>query len=115
MIVIDIAQNPNCPPMDLRVFHDLGVAKAVAAVRLEREHGAPAWYAVTGWTAEGCACPAYAQKVDNSGDGTAYLLYGGDAGVRLRPVSDGGARRLDDDQQWGEPFLIIGDPVDLKE
>ena len=118
MIVVDIAHNSNCPQADLRVFHDLGAAKAVTAVRLEREHGSPAWYAVTGWAAngaEGQPCPAYAQKVDDSGDGTAFLLYGGDAGVRLRPVGDSGPWRLDDARQWGEPFLIIGEAGDLKE
>ena len=88
--------------------------QAVAAVRLERQAGAPAWYAVTGWTAAGTPCQAYTQKVDDSGDGTAFLLYGGNAGVRLRPVEISGPWQLDDPQQWGEPFLIIGDTGDLK-
>ncbi|MBI4342187.1 MAG: hypothetical protein HY599_02330 [Candidatus Omnitrophica bacterium] len=114
MIVIEIADNPNCSPVDLRVFHDLDAPQAVGAVRLERQTGVPAWYAVTGWTAAGTSCPAYAQKVDDSGDGTAFLLHGGDAGVRLRPLAVQGPWRMEDPQQWGEPFLILGDPSDLQ-
>ena len=118
MIAIEIAHNSNCPQAELRVFHDLDAPRAVAAVRLERKPGAPAWYAVTGWTVDGAKgrpSAALAQKVDDSGDGTAFLLYGGDGGVRLRPIEDRGPWRLDDPRQWGEPFLIIGDREDLKE
>ena len=114
MVIIDIAHNPNCLSVDLRVFHDLEAPKAIAAVRLEQQPGEPAWYAVTGWTAEGRACPAAAQKVDDSGDGTAFLVYGGDAGLRLRPLDDSGAWQLDDPRQWGEPFLILGEAGDFK-
>ena len=114
MVSIEIADNPNCAPVDLRVFHDLEPPHPAAQVRLERHPGAPEWYALTGWTAEGHPCPALIQKVDDSGDGVAFLLYGGDAGLRLRPASSGEAWSPDAVHQWGEPFLIIGDREDIR-
>ena len=114
MIIIDIPDNPNCQAVDMRVFHDLEPAQRVTHVRLERTAGHPTWCAITGWTTAGAPCPALAQKIDDSGDGTAFLVYGGDAGVRLAdtdhvPVWDMRAVR-----QWGEPFLIMADMHDLR-
>jgi hypothetical protein len=113
MVTIEIADNPNCPSMDLRVFHALAAACPVRQVRLEREPGHPAWYDVTGWTVAGVPCPAQMHKVDDSGEGVAFLLHGGDAGLRLRPADGGRPWSLDDPAQWGEPLLIVSDVVDL--
>ena len=109
MIVIEIPDNPNCPSVDLRVFHDVKPPVQVSRVRLERIPGRPAWYDLTGWTLAHAPCPAWAQPVDDSGDGVAYLLSGGDAGLRLRPAGDAAPWRLEDSRQWGEPFLLLAD------
>ena len=114
MVSIEIADNPNCAPVDLRVFHDLEPPHPAAQVRLERHPGAPEWYALTGWTAEGHPCPALIQKVDDSGDGTAFLVYGGDAGLRLQPVASREPWGLGHPEQWGEPFLIVSDAQDIR-
>ena len=107
MVVIEIAQNTNCEPVDLRVFHDLEPARWVHQVYLERQPGQPAWYEVTGWTAESTPCQAVAQRVDDSGDGVALLIRGGEAGLRLRRADNARPWQLGDSEQWGEPFLII--------
>lgn len=114
MRVIEILHNPNCVEVDTRIFHDLTPPQPVAQVCLEQESGTARWYAVTGWTAAGTPCPAFVQKVDDSGDGVALLVYGGDAGVRLQPVERNAPWRLGDLEQWGEPFLIIGDLSDIR-
>ena len=84
-------------------------------MRLARE-GTPAaqWYDVTGWTVSGGPCPALLQKVDDSGDGVAFLLYGGDAGLRFRHAEAAASWAQDASGQWGEPFLIIADPADIR-
>lgn len=115
MLVIEIPPNANCEPVELRVFHDLEPPRPVTHVRLERPEGGSApWYAVTGWTASGAPCPALVRKVDDSGDGVALLVSGGDAGLRLQPEAGVAAWRLDDARQHGVPFLLIADAVDLR-
>ena len=114
MITLEILDNPNCPSVDLRIFHDVESPQPVAQVRVSRDGQASQWYDVTGWSQAGGPCPAWSQKVDDSGDGVAFLLYGGDAGLRLRPTSSGEAWSSSAVSQWGEPFLIIGDREDIQ-
>ena len=144
MVVIEIPDNPNCPVAELRIFHDVEPPRSVSGVRLERVPGESKWHDVTGWTLAGQPCPALAQKVDDSGEGVAYLVRGGDAGLRLRPspgTPDALLRKakhrgwatgvpravgerpaaghpqpwsLEDPTQRGEPFLLIADSGDLR-
>lgn len=114
MVVVDIAPNPNCDPVDLRVFNDVEPPRRVAQVCLERTPGQPEWCEVTGWSAEGAVAPARAQRVDDSGEGLAMLITGGSAGLRLRPAGKGGDWRLDDVGQWGEPFLLLADDGEIR-
>ena len=109
MVIVEVPPNPNCEPADLRVFHDVEAARPVHRVCLERTSGRPAWYDVTGWTADSRPCQALARRVDDSGEGLALLVTGGDAGLRLRPSGAQGVWRLDDAQQWGLPFLLLAD------
>ena len=116
MIVIDIPANPNCDTVDMRLFqeHRAQLPRPVTQVRLERTAGTADWYDIVGWTAQGVACDALAQWVDDSGDGVALLVYGGDAGLRLRPAGATTSWRLGHPQQWGEAFLIMGDARDVR-
>ncbi len=109
-MIIQIEPNAYCAAVEMRVFNEAGPPQAVAQVRLEREPGRPAWYEVDGWTLKGEPCPAYLQKVDDSGEGVAFLLYGGDAGVRFRPAEKVPGRP----DPWWEPFLILADPNDVR-
>jgi hypothetical protein len=114
VIVIEIAPNPNCDPVDTRIFNDLEPPRVVTQVRLERTPGQSQWYAVTGWHQHGTLCPAQARKVDDSGEGVILLVSGGDAGLRLQLAASPQPWRLDAPGQWGEPFLLIADPNDLR-
>ena len=107
MITLEILDNPNCPSVDLRVFHDLEPPQPAVQVKLAREGQASEWYDVTGWSQAGSPCPAWVQKVDDSGEGVAYLIHGGDAGLRLQPSERPSPWRIDDPRQWGEPLLIL--------
>ena len=107
MVVIEIPPNSNCEPVDLRVFHDVEVARAVRQVHLEQAPGHPTWYDVTGWTLNGTSSPALARRVDDSGEGSAVLVTGGDAGLRLRPAGSTEAWSMTDPRQWGAPFLLL--------
>ena len=114
MFVLDIPANPNCDAVEMRVFNDLSPPTPVARVRLEREQGTPAWFAITGWTVAGAPCPALMRKVDDSGEGVALLISGGDAGLRLQPADRRASWSVADAAQWGEPFLLLADAADLQ-
>lgn len=114
MIIIEIPPNPNCEMVEMRVFHDLGPPRAVRRVRLEPTPGAPQWCDIVGWTTTGAPQPARAVKVDDSGDGVVWLIYGGDAGLRFRPSGSAEPWQLDRPEQWGEPFLLIADASDVQ-
>ncbi len=109
MAVVEIAPNPNCDPVDLRVFHDIEAPRVVRQVCLQRVNEAPAWYDVTGWTLEGTPCQARGRRVDDSGEGLAVLVTGGEAGLRLRPAGSAEAWGMDDPRQWGASFLLMAD------
>jgi len=116
MILLEIPDNPNCPSVEQRVFHDVEPARPVFRVRLSQDGQPARWYDVTGWTAAGTPCPAWVQKVDDSGEGVAFLLYGGDAGLRLRPTGagDGATWQLEDSRQWGESFFLLPDASEVE-
>ncbi len=78
----------------------------MARVVALRRDGSEGPCAVTGWSAAG-ACPAYAAKVWDSGDGVALLVYGGDEGIRLKHADSDAAWDIADPSQWGEPCLLL--------
>lgn len=114
MIIEEIEENPNCLPSDMMRFREAGPVRKVSQVRLYHEDPAGKLYSVTGWT-DGTESPisaAFARPVEDSGSGTAYLLYGGNCGLRFKPTADA-PWHLDDPSQWGEPYLLLSDPHDL--
>jgi len=113
MVVLEIAPNENCDPVDLRVFHNLQAPRAITQMCMTRD-GQEVWCDITGWTQNNTPCPAYAQEVDDSGEGVAILVYGGDAGLRFRDVSHREDWGIDQDNQWGESFIITTDSKDLE-
>lgn len=114
MVVIEIPPNPNCEPVDMRVFNDVEGPRSVRQLMIAPPTGQPAWYEVTGWTAEGTPCPALARRVEDSGEGLAVLVYGGTGGLRFRPAGSRQPWTLDDPAQWGLPFLLTTDTQDLR-
>ena len=114
-MTLEIPPNPNCEAVELRVFHDLEPPRPVVQVRIERPgRQAPGWCSVTGWTQAGHPTTAQARKVDDSGEGIVWLVTGGDAGLRLQPVGRQRSWRLEEPHQWGSPFLLLGDPTDIR-
>lgn len=100
-----IDPNPNCaegcglrykaesPPRDVRV------------VRYYRGADDAVDCAVTGWSSDGggAATAARAVLVEDSGSGSAWLVYGGDWGLRLSP--------RDGSEAFGEPYLLVGESL----
>ncbi len=103
---IEVPLNPNCQGTDQFVFQELESARPIRGLRIS-ERGKDIDCDVVGVTSDGQFVQAYARKIADSGAGYAYLIYGGDWGIRLRPsqtVPD--PWDLKDSRQIGEPFKI---------
>ena len=113
-IFLQIDPNPNCDPLDGMVFQARTEPRAIGQLRYER-NGAAAWCEVTAVDEGPAWSPAMAVRVDDSGDGSCYLVYGGAWGLRLRDASPAAPWALAAPAQWGAPyFLLAGDASDLR-
>ena len=112
---IDVESNANAPMMAQQVYKNIDAPFRVSYVRVYEGEPGGKQCAVTGWASanDGSATPAYAVKIEDSSEGLAFLVYGGDWGVRLRAAESDAAWRIDDMDQWGETHLVISDEADL--
>jgi hypothetical protein len=103
---LEISANPNCDALDGQVFQCRSAARAVTHVRSHRA-GVDTWCEVTGFNEDARVTPAMACEIDDSGDGICFLISGGSWGLRLKEESSAAGWSLDDQAQWGEPFLLV--------
>ncbi|SRR6266702_2744044 len=96
-----VDDSADCPGCALR-WKAESPPRAVTSVRYDA-----AVCDVVGWSSAGggSRCPATAVTVEDSGGGTATLVWGGDLGLRLRPRGGGG-------ETIAEPYLLL-DPADM--
>ena len=110
---IEVADNPNCRGSEQFMFRELGTPRPVRGIRVN-EGGSETDCDVVGVDAHGRFVQASAVKIADSGNGTAYLIRGGDWGLRLRlAVHAAEAWDLAGKHQWGEPFKIYGEAKDI--
>lgn len=99
-----IEENPNCPPEE-RVFAASGPQRKVKRVEVTPPSQMNAvWCDVAAVDENGAFDVPTAQRVEDSADGTAWLVSGGAWGLRLK-IS--GAWSMSADDQWGVPFLVL--------
>jgi hypothetical protein len=110
---IEVEDNPNCRGNGQFVFQELGAPRRIKAIRVT-DGGREAICEVVAVGQEGIFGDAFSVKIADSGAGFAYLLHGGEWGIRLRP-EDHAAEPWDlsNPRQWGEPFKIYGEEKDI--
>lgn len=112
-----IEENPNCAP-DERVFPTNGPQRTVKRVNLTPpDESISAWCDISAVGDDGTFNAATAQRIEDSSDGTAWLIYGGPWGLRLRPETKPGDWSLTNTDQWGLPFLVLdssGSSIEFK-
>ena len=115
-MIVEVESSENCADGFFARFKEAGPARHVTHVRLYERDPAGEWYDVTGWSddAEMPSCPAYAQRVEDSGSGLAYLVYGGIYGLRFKPAAIEEAWSLESAHQWGETHLSLSSERDLR-
>ena len=115
-MVVEVEPNPNCEQSVYARFKEAGPARRAVQVKSFERKSEGEWCWVTGWTDDPAypCCPAQAQRVEDSGAGLAYMVFGGIYGVRLKPVSLSEDWDLNSTNQWGEPYLLLADPNDIR-
>lgn len=110
---IEVAPNPNCAGSEQYVFNEIEAPKPVLGLKFE-DRGKEILCDLTGVAAGGEFTQAYAVKITDSGSGFAYLIFGAEWGIRIRPrKSPTQPWDLANEGQWGEPFKIYGDTEDI--
>lgn len=101
-----VEENPNCANEE-RVFSTSGEKRVVTQLHLDKPGHGAVWCDVAGVEEGGSFIQAFGQRVEDSSDGTAWLVFGGDWGLRLRPDGDKASWSLVDKNQWGLPFVVL--------
>lgn len=114
MIRVDVGTNPNCAGTGGEmVFSALGEPRRLAAIRATVD-GRDALCDIVGVGEGGRWESAYAVKVADSGEGTAFLIFGGAWGIRLRPRGSAAEPwSFESSRQWGEAYKVYGSADDL--
>ena len=106
LIVIEVEESENSLFAVTRSFQTMEDPRPVSRVVTYGPDGSEGLFEVVGWAEDGPVA-AFATLVDDSGEGSALLLYGGDEGIRLRPEGSTRDWALEEPSQWGEPFLLL--------
>jgi hypothetical protein len=112
---VEVEPNDNTPMLAQQVYKNLGLPFRVAQVRIFEGDPEGKLFDVTGWssTGSGSLVPAYAVHIEDSSAGAAYLIYGGDWGLRLRPGASDARWSLDAADQFGETHLVLSSLDDI--
>ena len=116
-LCIEVDGNDNCPRMPAMAYEALAAPVEISRVRLAEPGRPPGLYRVTGWSSAGggTPCPALHAPVSDSGGAVVHLVYGGDWGVRLKPLDSPEGWDLRSPRQFGEPYLMLIDREDVGE
>lgn len=113
---LEVEHNPNFDGSYFLRFKEVGPARRVTHVKIYDRVSQGEWCEVTAWCDDSKTPlrPAYAQPVEDSGAGKSFLVFGGNWGIRLKPETTPGMWDLYNPQQWGEGYLLVADPRDLR-
>ena len=112
-IEIDVSAGDNCSESLMLMFNGLSDPVPTSRVFTTDPTGTDQMCAVIGWSSQG-ACPAYSATVEESGEGSAVLVYGGDEGIRLNPSESEEEWDVTSPYQWGEPCLLLPKDTEVR-
>ena len=110
---VEVIESENCPLALTRMFEATDVVYQVTSVRTWDLNDVERMCDVTGWSTKTGPCPAYTALVEDSGEGIARLIYGGDEGIRLKPSDVQEEWSLSSPHQWGEACLLLDNGVEV--
>ena len=104
---IEVTESQNCPLSLTRMFEAVEDVVEVSRVVTSDLNDVEHMCDVIGWSSETGPCAAYTALVEDSGEGIARLVYGGDEGIRLKPADVEEEWSLESRHQWGEACLLL--------
>ncbi|MFQ5451244.1 MAG: hypothetical protein ACE5E9_11500 [Nitrospinaceae bacterium] len=103
---VEVEPNPNTGTSFNMIYREVSPPREVFCIKYNARTGEQP-VQVTGWDAETNApCPAFACKIEESGDGVALLIHGGSGGIRMKPLEDESEWNPHATTQWGESHLV---------
>ncbi|MCL0031848.1 hypothetical protein M1N14_00130 [Dehalococcoidia bacterium] len=116
-ISLEVEESDNCYGMPLMTYQTLGSVREIQKVKVYGLNGLEEFQWVTGWDSEmeGNPQPAFCVEVSDSGSGNAFLIFGSDWGLRMMHNSLDERWDPNSKNQWGEPWMLIGEPSDIVE
>jgi hypothetical protein len=110
-IYLEVEENANSEYMPLMLYEAHADPVPIFQVVLDEPGKAIGLYDVTGWSSEGdgSPCPALYSPVSDSGQAVVHLVFGGDWGIRMKPADSPDGWDLANDNQFGEPYLMLMD------
>jgi len=110
---IVIEDNANCPESGHFVFNEMEEAREIKGLITSSANG-DVRCDVVAVGADGAFSGAHARKINDSGDAVAFLIYGGEWGIRLRPKTHQDEPwDITNERQWGEPYKVYGKEEDI--
>jgi hypothetical protein len=109
-VFVEVDCNANTDQSFNMIFRDISSPRELYCIKY-LVNGEEQPVQVIGWDADSnTSCPAYACKVEESGDGVALLIFGGSGGVRMKPLEDETQWSTGSLSQWGDTHLVY--PMD---
>ena len=103
---LEIEPNPNVERSFDMVYREISPARELYCIKYNI-NGEDQPVQIIGWNAEtNSPCPAYACKVEESGDGVALLIFGGTGGIRMKLLENENQWDTQSSQQWGDTHLV---------
>src|SRR5690242_10181650 len=94
-----VEENPNCEAVEGRVFMERGEPPRRVMAVLRQCQEKEVWCSVTALGVDAVEQPAWGRRVEDSGEGTCYLVYGGAWGLRLKDPGCSDPWSLEDPHQ----------------
>lgn len=106
---IDIEDNENCGYFPTQTFESRGAPETGSMVSVDQLSGSVGPQEIVGWCSDGggSPCGVTVVLIGDSGAGESRLVKGGDYGVRIRLAGSAQEWSLENEDQRGEPYVLL--------
>ena len=105
-MLLEVESCGNFPDSISQMYHVISTPRKIHSIHYEKD-GEEINVSIIGWDAETeTPCPVYICQIEESGDGVALLIFGGNGGIRMKSLADDSPWDVNDPNQWSESHLV---------